>query len=475
MNKLWVQLSISVVLLTLLVVGVVAFLTSAGLQNTFTLYVTRSNVARIGPDFVATLEAYHAQQGSWQGVQALLPGAYREGAGQGRGRGGAQTFIADADGQVVAATAGQWVGRAMAEIDPKRTIELKQAGQVVGYLGEQTPGTLLLNQAEARFDQEIVTMLLVVALVGGLLAFGVGLGLAWRLTRPLRQLTDQLCALTATDLGRPVVVRGGTDELQRLAHTFNQLSQRLSEADQARQRMAADVAHELRTPITVLRGHLEAMMDGIYPMDSAHLGVAYDQALHLSRLVEDLRLLTTAEAGRLSLNKRAVHLGALLSRAVQRFRPLADDANLSLRLDALAEAPVITADEDRLQQVIDNLLTNAVRHTPPGGEIALRLDLETPHRLRVAVSNTGTPLTAEQAAHVFDRFWRADEARERDKGGSGLGLAITRQLLRLHGGEIWAVPSLGRTVFVFTLPVPSAPLGSPLGGTSSALLDSRQG
>jgi signal transduction histidine kinase len=202
--------------------------------------------------------------------------------------------------------------------------------------------------------------------------------------------------------------------------------------------MSADVAHELRTPVTVMRGHLEAMMDGVHPMDEAHLAVAYDQVLHLARLVEDLRLLTLAEAGKLPLNPSLFDVNAVVRSAVERFMPLANDASITITA-ALPDAPAtVYADQHRVQQVLDNLLNNAVRHTPESGQIALAVT-SVGGALHVSITNqTVTPLSDDQITHLFDRFWRGEDARERDTGGSGLGLAITRELLRLQGGDIHA-------------------------------------
>lgn len=192
-------------------------------------------------------------------------------------------------------------------------------------------------------------------------------------------------------------------------------------------------------------------MDGVYPLDVEHVAVAYEQTLHLNRLVEDLRLLTQAEAGRLPLKFELLAPDELLQRAATRFAPLAQDAGVNLVDAADAALPSIRADRGRLLQVFDNLLTNALRHTPAGGVIRLHAT-QTAGGVRFVVANTGE-IDAETAAHLFDRFWRADEARSRDAGGSGLGLAITRQLVRLHQGEIRVEAGEGETRFVIELPV----------------------
>ncbi|MCB9457909.1 MAG: HAMP domain-containing histidine kinase [Anaerolineaceae bacterium] len=453
MNRLWLRLALSFLIVTWLVVGVVALLISASVQSNFRDYVTKTNIARFGQDLVTQLEAYYAVNNTWDGVGDLLP---ERGGGSGAGSGnegrGAQLFIADANGIVVAATQSDWVGQPVAALGTTRTIDLHDSNeQRVGILGEQTPGSLAINEAEQQFSQETSSGLLLTALLGGVAAFLLGILVSYNLTRPLQRLTDAVSAWTVHDLGQQVSV-SGTDEMRQMAKAFNTLSGRLGEGETARRQMAADIAHELRTPVTVMRGHLEAMMDGIYPLDTAHLGVAYDQVLHLNRLVEDLRLLTLAEAGHLPLNQARLKPETLIQQAAERFEPLAQDAAITLTIETPGTLPEIHADAHRLLQVFDNLLTNALRHTPEHGRIAIRAT-QTAETVKISVFNSGQPIPPEQAARLFDQFWRADEARKRDAGGSGLGLAISRQLVRLHGGEMVCEPVPDGACFTFTLPV----------------------
>jgi len=197
------------------------------------------------------------------------------------------------------------------------------------------------------------------------------------------------------------------------------------------------------------------MMDGVYPLDQEHVAVAYEQTLHLSRLVEDLRLLTQAEAGRLPLKLEQMDPRDFVTQSLSRFEPLAQDVGIALSGASAADLPAIQADRARLLQVFDNLLTNALRHTPEDGQI--RLDaMRAGNRVRFVVANTGE-IDAETATHLFDRFWRADDARSRDAGGSGLGLAITRQIVLIHGGEIHVESGGGETRFVIDLPAQMHP------------------
>lgn len=451
MSKLWLRLSVSFLVVTWVVIGAVALVILASVQSNFSAYVNESNIARFGTDLVTQLESYYAANGSWAESASLLP-ERGSGSGSGGQEGrGAQLFVADSSGVIVVATRQDWVGLSLAEIGPSRRVDLHDGGQVVGILGEQTPGTVALNEAEGRFSQETSTGLLAMALVGGVAAFLLGIIISYSLTRPLQHLTDSVSEWTIRDLGQQVRV-SGTEEMRRMAQAFNTLSARLATGERLRQRMAADTAHELRTPVSVMRGHVEAMMDGIYPLDTAHLAVAYDQILHLNRLVEDLRLLTLAEAGHLPLNKTDLSLESLIGQVVERFEPLMSDAAITLTVEHTGPAVTIRADAHRILQVFDNLLTNALRHTPTEGRIVIRTEAR-PGQVEVTVFNSGQPIPPEQAVHLFEQFWRADDARKRDAGGSGLGLAISRELLRLHGGEIASKPAPDGACFAFTLPV----------------------
>jgi signal transduction histidine kinase len=244
-------------------------------------------------------------------------------------------------------------------------------------------------------------------------------------------------------------------EVRSLAESFNHMLQSLAEEEATRQRLTADIAHELRTPISVMRSQLQAMLDGVSLTDAEHVAIVFDQVLHLTRLVDDMRLLTQAEAGQLALERRLIAPAALLEQAQTLFEPLAQDAELTLASTCDPDLPDVFGDPDRLQQVLANLVTNSLRHTEPGGTITLSA-VSSESGVVFTVANSGVTLTPEQAKHVFDRFWRADEARSRDRGGAGLGLAISRQIVQLHGGTMRVEVDSETTRFLFDLPVASS-------------------
>jgi signal transduction histidine kinase len=234
------------------------------------------------------------------------------------------------------------------------------------------------------------------------------------------------------------VLEHSSGEVGRLQRSFNRMAAELQSTDQQRRDLTADVAHELRTPLHIIQGNLEGILDGVYPPSTEQIDLLLEEARRLSRLVEDLRTLSLAEAGKLSLVKEAVDLGELLSEAVASFKGQAEAAGVDLSIQAGSEAEhlVVVGDAGRLQQVLGNLIDNALGHTPAGGSIALRLEA-IPGGARLQVSDNGVGIPAEDLPYIFDRFWRGAPLSEAGRHtGSGLGLAIARQLVQAHGGKI---------------------------------------
>ena len=467
MKRLWVRLSLAFLAVASLAVMMVAALVLHTTETTFRQYVRQRDVAQSEASITKRLTNYYAQNGTWEGVEEVLPGP-KGGAQHGRqhngaadtesepgrvGERGLETIVADRDGIVQAATNPAYVGEKLDARQLEQAAPLSVEGEQVGWLWMKTPSEDTLGQAENEFLAQINRRLTYTALGVAVLAVVVGVGLAWQITRPLRALTHAVEALQHGHLGRQVPIRGAL-EINELAQAFNAFSQALAESERLRQRMAADIAHELRTPVSVLRGHLEAMLDGVYPLDAEHLAVAYDRTLHLARLVDDLRLLTSAEAGQLTLRRVHTTPEAIVTWAVESFTPLARDAEIALRAELSPDLPPLEVDIDRIHQVLGNLLINALRHTPTNGRITVGAQRQGA-KVALYVSNTGSTLTPEEQAHVFKPFWRAEDARERDSGGVGLGLAIARQLVRAHGGDMSVASTQGQTTFTVTLPAAS--------------------
>ncbi len=270
-----------------------------------------------------------------------------------------------------------------------------------------------------------------------------------RFGAPLGEVIDALGRVAAGDHGVRVSARGR--EGRAIAGAFNAMAERLEQSEAQRRTLLADVTHELRTPLTVIQGQLEGVLDGVYPPDEAHLRPVLEQTRVVSRLIDDLRTLSIAEAGALELHREATDLVALLGASVASFGPDAAAAKVRVTLEASDDVPTLLIDPVRMRQVLNDLLGNALRHTPSGGTITVSAQLDRSVRsVRVMVADTGSGIAADALPRIFDRFYRS-----RGSAGSGLGLAIAKGLVTAHGGEI-DVRSEGEgrgTTVSFTLPL----------------------
>ena len=321
-------------------------------------------------------------------------------------------------------------------------------GGTMSHMGGTSPFTVTLQ----RSLWSSVAALVVAA--------GVGLWIAGRMTGSLLQLRDTVSQLDLRDLSRRVPV-SGADEIADLARTFNRMGERLESGERARRQLLADVAHELRHPLAVMQGHLDLMQDGKVPLEPEALLPIQDEVIRLRRLVGDLRDLSLAEVGALTLHPADVDLAALLHSLVGNMEPVATARDVQLHADIAADLPPVQADADRLRQVFVNLLSNALRYTPSGGRVTLRAWRDAGH-LHVQIRDTGPGIAPADLPHVFDRFYRADKSRSRETGGSGLGLAIVRSLVEAHHGKVEVESEPGRgTCFTVTIASP-APGGGRL-------------
>jgi signal transduction histidine kinase len=471
-QSLGIKLFAAFALVATLGIGTVALAARQVTERQFSLYVSQGRQQRAANAAAAIssilqelppeqrAQAWTEIDGVVQAIDDLMGTGRNGGQGRGGGRGRQanpddRALILDTDGQIVYDSAGQMVGQA---IDPEL---LDRAAPIA--VDDQVAGYLLLAQADLSTHSALESQFLgainrAVLWASGLAVLAALLAVALlsrQLVAPLRRLTGAAEAMAAGDLGQRVPVRS-RDEVGELGQAFNRMAADLERADTQRRQMTADIAHELRNPLAVIRGNLEAMQDGLYPTDQEHLTPVLEEALVLQRLVEDLRLLSLAEAGQLTLTRSEIDAGQLLEHIADGVRAAADDKELSLRIETPPETLLVEADQARLRQVLGNLVGNALRYTPPGGEILLQVH-STNNRARFVVSDTGPGILAEDLPHVFDRFYRGATARgATTRGaavGSGLGLAIAQALIQAHGGTISAESEPGKGArFVVDLP-----------------------
>jgi len=304
----------------------------------------------------------------------------------------------------------------------------------------ESPGTIILRNLGAL----IITVTILGITAGMLSTRG--------LTAPLSTLAKAARAIGSQDLSQRVEV-SGSQEIQDLAEAFNEMAAELQQAETLRQSLLADVAHELRTPITVIQGNLQAILDDVYELDKTEIAQLYDQTRQLSRLVDDLRELAQAEAKQLPLEKTKVDMASLLEDVTSIYAPMAEAAGVALKLEVSEGLPLIQGDCPRLTQCLQNLLNNAIRFTPKGGKVYMTLSRDDQY-LNLKISDTGSGIAPEHLPHVFDRFYRSDPTRTRETGGTGLGLAITRAIIEAHGGTIQAHSDGEGLGSVFTIHLP---------------------
>jgi signal transduction histidine kinase len=316
-------------------------------------------------------------------------------------------------------------------------------------------GSGLMQQAALGRVNQVVLIGGIIALIAALV---VGFFIFRAITRPIDRLTHAAHQLAQGDLSTRVVddraSRLGSDEITELGAAFNMMASSLQQSEQVRRDMTADIAHELRTPLAVMRGNLEAMLDGVYPFDAEHLNPVLNQVNLLTRLVEDLRTLALAEAGQLPLEKRTIDLGALIRPTITSFEAQAATHQVMLQTEIDPHLPVVEVDPDRMQQTVGILISNALRYTPPQGSITIAARSDRA-RVTIEVADTGSGIAPEDLPHVFDRFYRADKSRARESGGSGLGLAIAKSIVEAHGGSIAVRSEIGQgSCFSVSLSLP---------------------
>jgi signal transduction histidine kinase len=449
MRSLSLKLILAFLAVVIVAVALVAVIASQTTAREFTDFI----FDQYKEESISQLEEFYRSHGEWTGVNAELvfPGRNPlEGPlPPGREKGG--ITITDETGNVVIAGAGHRIGDKVSKSELAEAAPISVDGQTVGWM---LPLRMEFGRgpSEALFLNRINQTLILSAIGALLVALVLGIFLARTLTRPLRELTAATRAVAEGDLGLTVPVRS-RDELGELTASFNQMSVELDRSTSIRRQMTADIAHELRTPISIILGHADAVHDRVLPPTQETFDIIRDEACRLERLVEDLRTLSRADAGELTLTRRPFPPAALLEDAAAAYHPLALERGIKVQREIAPDLPEVYVDPDRMAQVLGNLLNNALRYTLKGSAVTLAASL-LDQEVEIRIQDTGPGIAAEDIQHVFDRFYRADKSRQRDSGGLGLGLAIAKSIVENHGGRIWAEsPDDSGTTFLIMLPI----------------------
>jgi len=485
MRSLTTKLTLAFLLVGLTGAILVAVLVGQRTRSEFDRFLSERDQATL----VQALGTYYDGKRSWDGVRAMLDSTptldmYSRGVA-----------LADARGVIVLGNRSYQDGQSAPADALGAGTPIQVDGRLVGYLLLPGPNDHANEPGppppDVAFLNRVTWAAAISAGIAALIALVLGVLLARTLTRPVRELTAATQAMARGKLDQRVTVRS-RDEIGELARSFNQMSSDLARASQLRKQMTADLAHDLRTPLSILRGYTEGLQDGRLQGSSTLYTIMYGEVEHLQRLVEDLRVLSLADAGELPLNRRAVDPSALLERTGLAYIDRAEQQGIALRVEPAEALPSISVDTDRMTQVLNNLVSNALRYTPEGGQITLSAAQETNNDERpttkdegsasqpfvfrrssfvvLRVSDTGSGIEAEDLPFIFDRFYRADKARQRaDSNASGLGLAIAKAIVEAHGGTL-AVESHPGAGTTFTISLPAVVSNT---GDSQPALDER--
>lgn len=390
-------------------------------------YFLTSSSTPVPFPFVSTLEGYYLARGNWDGVETVFDSTH--------GLHSMSTMLLDTDYRVLLDRRTDSVVPIGSRYELQTNdvlFTLNVRGANVGYL-IITPYSLTQRFGLARaviFPVGIISFVLAIFLVI------VSILLTRRFVNPLSDVIFAAGEVSGGKLNTRIPMTGPQD-LQSLSESFNEMAASLERSDHERRQMLADVAHELRTPLSVIRGRLEGIVDGIYPENGPQVSMALEQTYLMQRLVDDLRLLTLVETRQLAFDKQDTNLANIIHSVMDMFSAEAQEKNIVLSFDGQNENLIAHADPQRIEQVISNLVGNAIRYVPDGGRVWVRAN-KTEDGVLIKVQDNGKGIPAEDLPYIFDRFWRKDKSRSRATGGTGLGLAIAKHLVEAQGGTIQA-------------------------------------
>ncbi len=441
MKSLSLKLTLAFLLVSLTVAGLAAVFTWQATAREFETFV----VDRIRDDFTEKVMSYYEEKGSLQGITPNLfprPIQPQQPNNPNQPKRAPIIFaLADPKGLILV-PAGEYRPREIVDTEILAKGSLVEVdGSIIG-IALQTGNAPELDPVEQRYLERTNQALLLATGAATIIALIFGALLARTMTRPLRELTNATRAVARGELEQEIPIRS-QDELGELVASFNQMSADLTQATQSRRQMTADIAHDLGSPLTVIGGYLEAIQEGVLEATPERIAVMHTEITHLQHLVRDLRTLSLADAGQMSLNRNQVETGALLRRVAATYQLAAEQKGIHLSVETESALLSIQIDEERMAQALGNLVSNALRYTPPEGKISLQAVVKGSD-LVIVVEDTGAGIEGADLSRVFERFYRADQARDLASGESGLGLAITRSIIEAHDGEISVESKLGQ-------------------------------
>lgn len=449
MRSLSLKLILAFLVVSLTGIAIFGFFTARSTSDAFGQFVLNQYQESV----MEQLVTHYRSHSSWEGLELTLqsPDPFKPSGQSPQFRGIRSFILTTSSGEIVIPGMGFREGGKLPRAELNRSIPVEVDGEVVGFLLMQS-GPFREGRPEAAFINQVYRVLMLSAGIAVAVALLLGIFLARTLTRPLGEITEATEAVAAGDLDQTVPVRS-KDELGRLAESFNQMNSRLARARDLRHQLTADIAHELRTPVSVIMAHVDGMQDGVIQPTTDTIAVLQDEANRLNRIIDDLRLLSLAETQELHLERVATEVKPLLEQTAKSHRAEGENQQVEIVVQVEQALPLVYADPDRILQVLSNLIANALRFTPEGGKIRLS-GTDANDEVLIGVQDTGPGIPSEDLPYVFDRFYKADKSRSRSSGeGSGLGLAIAKSIVDRHNGRIWVESNLGEGATIyFTLP-----------------------
>ncbi|HMZ07871.1 MAG TPA: ATP-binding protein [Anaerolineales bacterium] len=441
--KLTTKLILAFLLISIVSTGIIVVFTRVLASREFDRFIND----RYQAELVESLSGYYERNQTWEGIEIEYKRYSHENSSESRPL---YFSIANENGVILVAGNEYRVGELCDEEEFEEGIPIEVQGNTVGIL------LMPVAPDHSPLDYEFLRRLNGSIFFSGIatifLALFLGILLSRSISRPIRELTKATHNMADGNLGQQVIVRS-RDEIGELAQSFNKMSADLARSFNLRKQMTADIAHELRTPLSLILGHAEGVHDGVLQPSRENFEIIREEAERLEHLVSDLRTLSLADAGELSVEFQPVNLNELMSDVHTHYLTLFNQKRITLDLETAPGILTANLDPSRFAQVLNNILDNALRYTPEGGRVELKTQL-TENRIQLSVKDSGEGVSSEEAQHLFDRFYRVSESRNRNDGGSGLGLAIAKSIVEMHKGRIWAESEKGKGLrVVIELPV----------------------
>ncbi len=460
MRSLKSRLSMSILMIVLLTIAIISVLANYFINRQFTNYISRQQELKTEVITTSIGQQYTSMNGEWNldyihaiGMSSLYEGYILKIFNQ------ENKVLWDAQAHDM-----NLCNQIMGEISQRMRIQypqldgdftsvtypLQQDGTTIGSVSISYFGPFFLNENDFTFLRSLNVILFSVGAVSLLISFLVGTMLARRISSPVLKTVEAAKQISDGNYGVRIQEKSDTKELELLVGSINHLATSLETLEKLRKQLTEDVAHELRTPITILQSYLEAMADGLWEPDKERLQSCYDEVERIGRLVGDLESLAKLEVGILKLDRQPLELYPLVEQVTASFALEIQSKNLQVEIQGAH--PALMADEGRLKQVVINLLSNAIKYSPEGCSIVFEL-FETRSSAGFSIRDNGIGIAEEELPYIFERFYRADKSRNRMTGGTGIGLTIVKSIVEAHGGRVFVRSKLGEgSIFNVTLP-----------------------